>query len=151
MQKAAVYRPKEKIVPHLNEILSGIGRVMHFSIRVHLDAQGRPRIYTWNSVTGPGELIDEALLALDTTDETLFYREASRLRSTRQKRALSDAMAAATTSDSSAARLDGALLFLQIDIKPCLEKKRLDPNITCPNDVSEVAIDLLRPHIYPVS
>lgn len=33
---------KEKVVRHLNEILSGIGNVLRVSIRVHLDEHDRP-------------------------------------------------------------------------------------------------------------
>lgn len=98
-------------------------------------------IYAWDSDNDRGAPIDEATLALDTNDKSLFYRDESTARSARQRRA----------SGSSSARLEGALLYLQIDISPCLDEQRLDANISCPTSVADVAVDLINTRTYPVS
>ncbi|KAI6229681.1 hypothetical protein M3Y99_01143100 [Aphelenchoides fujianensis] len=113
---------RENVITRLGDILSGIGRVLHVNVRVHLDENDRPMVYAWDSEKGKGEPLEEVGNFIDIHDKSLFYKAGGRHRRS--------------------AKLEGALLYLQIDISPCHEAQRFDRNLTCPHSVRDVALEL---------
>ncbi|KAI6173188.1 hypothetical protein M3Y98_01055400 [Aphelenchoides besseyi] len=116
---------QKQVIERLGDILSAIDTVLRVAVRVPKDENGRPRIYAWDSEKGAGELLSDVEKYIDINDETLFYTQ----RSLRHRRSTS--------------KLEGALLYFQIDISPCYEAQRFDRNLTCPDSVQDVALRLV--------
>ncbi|KAI6205053.1 hypothetical protein M3Y94_00748700 [Aphelenchoides besseyi] len=115
---------QKHVMSRLTDILSAIDSVLRVSVRVHLDENNRPMIYAWDSEKGKGELLSNVEKYIDVNDETLFYKQGG-LRNRR-----------------SIPKVEGALLYFQIDITPCHDAQRYDRNLTCPNSIKDVALEL---------
>lgn len=45
---------------------------------------------------------------------------------------------------------DTFVVVLRVDIVQCLEEKRQDPSLQCPDDVTQIAFELLKPAVNKV-